>query len=520
MKCPVCHSRIPDDASYCPNCRTRLNNASAGGQFEELESEETVLMGNKSASRHSKKGAAPRRNGSAGFDFSVMDHSYLSHDKLTREEVENMDKIHKKKIGEFENARVPVHVSRFVPTGMMPDAEYGNVLQRRQQQQQNASVSYSQADNSAAAQPAYSSDSQRQAQPSYKDRAKIADGDTGSPSGGKPKKKKGLIIGIVCAVVVAALAIGAMSFINQPEKKEKKATTTTRWTTVEELHEFDEPGGKPVEGQAIPAGTDLTITEIKEKDEVTWIHEAGGAWLKAEEKNSQGTQTYYAWQYEDGMNKTYKVMSNEIKLYAYPIDETDSTVADTTADEGNVTKNSEVIPMSIGDTLTITGQTDPRYGVQWGIISPEDAKGNLEMKWVLLDDNLKELTELSEAGNESEESFSSSDISASISESNSSEGSTDEPSEFQPQANFVDLSDEEFTETYVVIKERGINLYAFPDPFSEQIGHVEPGTTLTTKVPELENGDGTQWIQTENGWAIFSENGTPYFEPVNTGGEG
>lgn len=43
MKCPVCHSRIPDDASYCPNCRTRLNNASAGGQFEELESEETVL---------------------------------------------------------------------------------------------------------------------------------------------------------------------------------------------------------------------------------------------------------------------------------------------------------------------------------------------------------------------------------------------------------------------------------------------------------------------------------------------
>ena len=49
---------------------------------------------------------------------------------------------------------------------------------------------------------------------------------------------------------------------------------------------------------------------------------------------------------------------------------------------------------------------------------------------------------------------------------------------------------------------------------------MEPGTTLTTKVPELENGDGTQWIQTENGWAIFSENGTPYFEPVNTGGEG
>ena len=167
MKCPVCHSRIPDDASYCPNCRTRLNNASAGGQFEELESEETVLMGNKSASRHSKKGAAPRRNGSAGFDFSVMDHSYLSHDKLTREEVENMDNIHKKKIREFENARVPVHVSRFVPTGMMPDAEYGNVLQRRQQQ--NASVSYAQPDSTAAAQPAYSSSSQHQAQPSYKD---------------------------------------------------------------------------------------------------------------------------------------------------------------------------------------------------------------------------------------------------------------------------------------------------------------------------------------------------------------
>lgn len=513
MKCPVCHSRIPDDASYCPNCRTRLNNASAGGQFEELESEETVLMGNKSASRHSKKGAAPRRNGSSGFDFSVMDHSYLSHDKLTREEVENMDKIHKKKIGEFENTRVPVHVSRFVPTGMMPDAEYGNVLQRRQQQQQNASVSYSQADNSAAAQPAYSSDSQRQAQPSYKDRAKIADGDTGSPSGGKPKKKKGLIIGIVCAVVVAALAIGAKCIGKLLEEK----ATTTQWTTVEELHEFDEPGGKPVEGQAIPAGTDLTITERKDKDEVTWIHEAGGAWLKAEEKNSQGTQTYYALQYEDGMNKTYKVMSNEIKLYAYPIDETDSTVADTTADEGNVTKNSEVKPMSIGDTLTITGQTDPRYGVQWGIISPEDAKGNLKMKWVLLDDNLKELPESSEVGSESEQSDSSSTQSSDSSENSfpSTSTSSSESDYAQHQGDFNNSSRPEFTESFKVIEENGINLYESADVTSGVRGQAQKGDTLKSKPVDFRYFDGIrQWIETESGWAICSENDMSYFEQV------
>ncbi|UNT97218.1 zinc ribbon domain-containing protein [Allobaculum mucilyticum] len=338
MKCPVCHSRIPDDASYCPNCRTRLNNASAGGQFEELESEETVLMGNKSASRHSKKGAAPRRNGSAGFDFSVMDHSYLSHDKLTREEVENMDNIHKKKIREFENARVPVHVSRFVPTGMMPDAEYGNVLQRRQQQ--NASVSYAQPDSTAAAQPAYSSSSQHQAQPSYKDRAMSADRDTGSSSGGKPKKKKGLIIGIVCAVVVAALAVGVKFFIE----------SKNLWVAITKMEIYSQVDGDSA-GDSLEPGEEVTVVSSKEtKDGAKWGQIGSNQWIKLEEDEPENGLKQNAAKCIK-TDKTYKVTSGSVTVYKYPganaqngQDNQDSSAPEETTgtEENSMTEKSDV----------------------------------------------------------------------------------------------------------------------------------------------------------------------------------
>ena len=347
MKCPVCHSRIPDDASYCPNCRTRLNNASAGGQFEELESEETVLMGNKSASRHSKKGAAPRRNGSAGFDFSVMDHSYLSHDKLTREEVENMDNIHKKKIREFENARVPVHVSRFVPTGMMPDAEYGNVLQRRQQQ--NASVSYAQPDSTAAAQPAYSSSSQHQAQPSYKDRAMSADRDTGSSSGGKPKKKKGLIIGIVCAVVVAALAVGAMPFMKKDAMPFMKKEKNTLWVAITKMEIYSQVDGDSA-GDSLEPGKEVTVSSKDTKDGATWGQIGSNQWIKLEENEPENGLKQNAAECIK-TDKTYKVTSGSVTVYKYPganaqngQDNQDSSAPEETTgtEENSMTEKSDV----------------------------------------------------------------------------------------------------------------------------------------------------------------------------------